>query len=70
MLGLAGIPGLALLGALIVKPAALPVWTGAGRPGLPWNVALTPMLAVDVALPLVLLVSGYWLMTKIWETNG
>lgn len=60
---------LARMGALLIT-AALPVWTGAGRPGLPWQVPLAPLLALDAGLPLALLVVGYWLMTKVWEANG
>jgi hypothetical protein len=52
--------------ALII-PAALAVWLAAGHPGLPWAAAAVPLGAFATLLPLLLLVGGYWWMTRTWE---
>jgi hypothetical protein len=56
----------------LVVGAALPVWTGAGQPGLPaaWRVPVPALVGVDVVLPLAVLVIGVQLMVRSWEVNG
>jgi hypothetical protein len=53
----------------LLLTAALPVWTGAGQPGLPFRLPQAPLLALDVLLPLGLLAGGYWLMGRVWDTS-
>jgi hypothetical protein len=50
--------------------AALPVWAGAGQPGLPWFMPWGPLLLLILLLPLVLLLGGYAIMRRSWEHNG
>jgi hypothetical protein len=54
----------------LLLTAALPVWTGAGQPGLPFRIPAVPLLAVDTVLPVALLVAGYWMMVRVWEASG
>jgi hypothetical protein len=54
----------------VLVSAALPIWIGAGQPGLPWKLPAPLLLAVAVLLPAVLLVVGVRLMVRSWEVDG
>lgn len=55
----------------LLLTAALPIWTGAGQPGLEANLIPGPVLwSASLLLPMGLLVGGSWLMIRIWEANG
>lgn len=55
----------------LLLTAAIPIWTGAGQPGLEEVLIPGPILwAVSLLLPLGLLAAGSWLMIRIWEANG
>ena len=47
--------------------AGLPIWFGAGQPGLPFRVPEAGLWAVSVLLPVGLMVVGYRLMVRAWE---
>ena len=57
---------LARTGALVLS-AALPLWTGAGQPGLPFSLPALPLLAVATVLPLAVLAAGYTFMLRTWR---
>lgn len=53
----------------LLGPIALVLWTGAGMPGLPVPLAPATGLGVSALLPVVLLVGGYWLMARHWDSG-
>lgn len=57
--------------AALAISMALPLWTGAGQPGLGrFKLPLAPLWTADLALPCCLLIIGAWLMLKNWEQHG
>jgi hypothetical protein len=54
----------------LIITAALPIWNGAGQPGLPWKVPLVPILLVNILLPTLVLVAGVTLMVRYWERSS
>lgn len=50
--------------------AGLPIWLGAGQPGLPFHLPAAPMVAAAALLPAAILGTGYWIMEKGWSMNG
>ncbi len=55
----------------LVATTGLPLWAGAGQPGLTaFKLPELPLLATSALLPGLLIVSGSWLMIKAWEANG
>jgi|GEM_PF-2445525 len=56
--------------ASLLITAGLPIWLGAGQPGLPFHLPAVPMVAAAAALPAAILGLGYWIMEKGWAMNG
>ncbi|MDF2630658.1 MAG: hypothetical protein K0R39_4489 [Symbiobacteriaceae bacterium] len=54
----------------LLLTAGLPIWLGAGQPGLPFHLPGAPLLAVAAALPALILGAGYWIMEKGWAVHG
>ncbi len=60
---------LARTGALVVS-TALPMWMGAGQPGLPFTIPPVVLGTVCALLPSGLLLLGYRLMVSAWHRSG
>lgn len=54
----------------LLLTAGLPIWLGAGQPGLPFHLPGAPLLAAAAALPVLILGAGYWIMEKGWALHG
>lgn len=55
----------------LIGTTALPLWAGAGQPGLTaFKFPAVPLLATSALVPALLIVGGSWLMIKTWEAHG
>ncbi|HYF80116.1 MAG TPA: hypothetical protein VD973_23640 [Symbiobacteriaceae bacterium] len=54
----------------LLLTAGLPIWLGAGQPGLPFHLPGAPLLAGAAMLPTAILAAGYWIMEKGWALQG
>jgi len=55
----------------LIATTALPLWAGAGQPGLTaFKLPEVPLLATSALLPSLLVIVGSWLMIKTWEAHG
>lgn len=54
----------------LLLTAGLPIWLGAGQPGLPIHLPGAPLLVAAAAFPAAILGAGYWIMEKSWAVTG